>query len=150
MKRTVPVTDSLQDYLEAILSLSGESRQAVRVTDIAARLNIAKASVTQALGLLKEQGLIRQDRYGPVELTASGRIYALQVQYRHEVLRYFLIEVLGVPPSIAEEDACLLEHDLSNETFECLLLFLEKQELSPQFNRKMFKDKEGAGDEPDV
>ncbi len=138
MVYSLPVTASLQDYLEVILTLSQENQQ-VRVTDIADSLNIAKASVTQALSTLKEQDLINQTRYGPVELTAKGRSYALKIRYRHEVLRFFIIQVLKVPPLIAEKDACLLEHILSDETFEGLLKFLEEQDTSPPFTRELFR-----------
>ncbi|HSW36296.1 MAG TPA: metal-dependent transcriptional regulator [Candidatus Limnocylindrales bacterium] len=126
MVRLIPVTSSLQDYLEVVLNLLQE-KETARVTDIAIRLNIAKPSVIQALAILKEQGLIIQNRYGPVELSASGKQYALKIRHRHEVIFTFLTKVLGVSPQVAEDDACILEHDLSNETFECLLHYLRQQ-----------------------
>ncbi len=128
MIQSIPVTSSLQDYLEVILNLVQEKKGA-RVTDIADQLNIAKPSVIQALALLKEKGLITQDRYGPVELTPEGRRYALKVQHRHKVIYGFLTQVLGVSPKAAEEDACLMEHDLSRETFNRLLEYLQEQEI---------------------
>ncbi len=128
MRRSMPVTSSLQDYLEVILNLTQEKNTA-RVTDIADRLDIAKPSVIQALTLLKEKGLIVQDRYGPVELTAEGKRYALNVRHRHKVIYGFLTQVLGVSSEAAEQDACLMEHDLSHETFECLLKYLEEQDV---------------------
>ena len=141
MERSLPITESLQDYLEVILSLSDDLAQPIRVTDIAAKLDIAKASVTQALGILKKRGLIIQDRYGPVELTELGRRHALKIRYRHEILRCFLTDGLGVSDEIAEKDACLIEHDLSTETFERLLAFLEKAEFIQQQERKVFRKK---------
>jgi len=114
----------MQDYLEVILNLS-EKSGAVRVTDIAAKLNIAKASVTQAINGLKEISLVTQDRYGPVELTHTGKELALKVRHRHRTLRRFLVEVLGVNPKIAENDACLMEHVVSPQTIEKLVEFLE-------------------------
>lgn len=134
MEKSLPVTSSLQDYLEVILSLSEEDEN-VRVTDIASSLNIAKASVSQALSTLKKEGLITQSRYGPVQLTEKGKEYAHQVRRRHEVIRFFLMEVLGVSPEIAERDACLLEHELSPQTFACLLTFLEERSLTPDFDK---------------
>lgn len=128
MRHSMPVTSSLQDYLEVILNLIQEKNTA-RVTDIADRLDIAKPSVIQALTLLKEKGLIVQDRYGPVELTAEGKRYALNIRHRHKVIYGFLTQVLGVSPEAAEQDACLMEHDLSNETFDCLLRYLEEQDV---------------------
>lgn len=128
MINSMSVTSSLQDYLEVILNLVQE-KQTARVTDIAEQLNIAKPSVIQALTLLKEKGLIVQDRYGPVELTAEGRLYAMKIKHRHKVIYGFLTQVLGVSPKAAEKDACLMEHDLSRETFVQLLHFLEKQDI---------------------
>ncbi len=128
MVKSIPVTSSLQDYLEVILKLVQEKKKA-RVTDIADQLGIAKPSVIQALSLLKEKGLIVQDRYGPVELTPEGERYALKIRHRHKVIYGFLTQVLGVSPQAAEEDACLLEHDLSAETFEKLLQFLREQDI---------------------
>ncbi len=128
MELPVPVTSSLQDYLETILNLIEENKVA-RVTDIAERLNIAKPSVIQALTLLKEKNLIEQERYGPVKLTAKGRGYAQSVQHRHTIIFKFLTQVLGVSPQAAEKDACLMEHDLSSESFHCLLKYLENHDI---------------------
>jgi len=118
------ISSAMQDYLEVILNLSEKSGTA-RVTDIAVKLNIAKASVTQAINGLKEMSLVTQDRYGPVELTNTGKELALKVRHRHRTLRRFLVEVLGVNPKIAENDACLMEHVVSPQTIEKLVEFLE-------------------------
>jgi len=120
----LPISASLQDYLESILNLS-RSGEPVRVTDIAASLSLAKASVTQALGVLQDQGLVDHQRYGPVSLTEKGRQVALNVQRRHEVILYFLLEILKVDPKNAERDACLMEHAVSAETMDKLVHFLE-------------------------
>ncbi len=125
---TSGISASLQDYLEAILNLSRQTGS-VRVTDIALELDLAKASVAQALGHLKEQDLINQERYGPVQLTEKGRKYALMVKRRHEILLGFLVEVLGVNRKTAEKDACLMEHAVSSETVEKLIDFLEERDL---------------------
>ncbi len=136
MTQSFPVTSSLQDYLEVILNLLQEKKTA-RVTDIADRLDIAKPSVIQALAILKEKGLIRQDRYGPVELTEKGRRYALKVRHRHKIIYGFLTQVLGVSPKAAEKDACLLEHDLSSETFDKLLQFLLEQDIDAGLKKEL-------------
>ncbi len=136
MPHSLPVTSSLQDYLEVILNLLQENKTA-RVTDIADRLGIAKPSVIQALALLKEKGLIKQDPYGPVELTEKGLRYALKVRHRHKIIYGFLTQVLGVSPSAAEEDACLMEHDLSAETFDRLLVYLKEQEVDPALKKEI-------------
>jgi DtxR family Mn-dependent transcriptional regulator len=71
-------------------------------------------------------GLVTQERYGKVFLTPSGREHAVRVKRRHRVLRAFLIQILGVSPDTADKDACLMEHVISSETMEKLVLFLEK------------------------
>lgn len=117
------LSTSMQDYLEAILEL-GEGEDTVRITDIANRLKIAKASVNQTIAKCKEKGLVRQQAYGPVELTEKGREAAERVRQKHRKLRRFLVEVLGVDPDIAEKDACLMEHAVSAQTMERLTEFL--------------------------
>ncbi len=119
------LSSSIEDYLETILLLS-EKDGAVRVTDIAEKLDIAKPSVTAAVNTLKEKGFVTQERYGRVYLTPVGREHALRVKRRHKTLRNFLIEILGVSEETAEKDACLMEHAVSSETMEKLMLFLEK------------------------
>jgi DtxR family Mn-dependent transcriptional regulator len=119
------LSPAMQDYLEAILVLS-EKLETVRVTDIAEQLDIAKASVSQAISSLKELSLVQQDRYGPVTLTPAGKRLAQKVRHRHRILRRFLVEVLGVKPAVAEKDACLMEHVISPQTMEKLVEFLEK------------------------
>ncbi len=136
MFQAIPVTSSLQDYLELILDLVQEKKTA-RVTDIASRLDIAKPSVIQALALLREKGLIVQDRYGPVELTSEGRYYALTIRNRHKVIYGFLTQVLGVSPAAAEKDACLMEHDLSEESFEKLIRYLDDQNIDADLKKEI-------------
>ncbi len=85
-----------------------------------------KASVTQALSILKEKGLILQNRYGPVELTEKGRAYAEAVKYRHEILLEFLTKVLKLDRATAERDACLMEHAVSTQTINTLAEYLLK------------------------
>lgn len=119
------LSSSIEDYLEAILALS-EDDAAVRVTDIAGRLNIAKSSVAAAISILKEKGFVRQRRYGKVYLTDEGIARAQEVKRKHRLLRTFLTDVLGVAEEIAEKDACLMEHVVSSETMERLIAFLEK------------------------
>lgn len=121
----LPISASMQDYLEGILNLSCQ-QEAVRVTDIAERLKLTKPSVAQALKQLRLLGLIKQSHYGPVQLTEKGQQYALIVRRRHQVLRSFLVEVLGLDHQAAEKDACQMEHAVSSETIEKLIGFLVK------------------------
>lgn len=138
----LPLSAAMQDYLEEILNLSNRL-ETVRVTDIAGRLNLTKASVSQALNQLREQGLITQDRYGPVELTEQGRYYGEVVKRRHVVLRSFLVEVLHLDHQKAEQDACRMEHAVSSETIERLVDFLIKGGYSNGFNNLKGKGDSG-------
>jgi DtxR family transcriptional regulator, Mn-dependent transcriptional regulator len=123
MAEKIILSKSLQDYLEAILELSREEGT-VRVTDLAVRLNIAKSSVNQTIGKLRDMGLVFQQTYGPVELTEEGMKYANRVLQRHMKLKQFLVKTLGVDPVIAEKDACLMEHAVSSHTMDRLTGFL--------------------------
>jgi DtxR family Mn-dependent transcriptional regulator len=112
-----------EDYLEAVLALS-EEHEKVRTTDVALRLGVSKPSVNRAMKVLSQDGYIRQETYGDIHLTEKGRLKASQIYFRHKTLTSFLIEVLGVDAVIAEQDACLIEHDISSETMEKLASFL--------------------------
>ncbi len=121
------ISSSLENYLEIILELSRE-QEIVRVTDIANRLSVAKASVNRALGELKKIALLEQQRYGTIALTVAGESYAREVHSKHHLFYDFLREVLGVSAIVAEEDACKLEHVVSQETIEKWVVFMEQRE----------------------
>ncbi len=110
------MTQSLEDYLEMVSFLADEGE--VRITDIALRLGVSKPSVFTALKILEEQGLLEHERYKGVSLTAKGKIRAKEIRKRHNFLTSFLHDVLGVSAVTAEQDACKLEHVLSEETIE--------------------------------
>ena len=109
------IRKSAEDYLEAILMLSKQG-SAVRSIDIATMLGVSKPSVSHAMKLLREDGYIAMDRYGTVTLLDKGAEIANHIYERHRVLSS-LLERLGVNPDVAREDACKLEHDLSDESF---------------------------------
>ncbi len=129
------LSSSSQDYLEAILELSDENK-GVRVTDIANKLSIKKASVTQAINILSEDGLVLKERYGPVFLTEKGLEEAERVKIKHYLLKYFFEKILGVNEKTAENDACLIEHSLSEETFLFFAEFMNKEGHLENFPRK--------------
>ncbi|HAP56314.1 MAG: metal-dependent transcriptional regulator [Sphaerochaeta sp.] len=112
-----------EDYLEAILALNQEHEK-VRTTDVALRLGVSKPSVNRAMKVLASEGYVNQETYGDIHLTEKGRLKASQVYFRHKTLTSFLRDVLRVDPVIAEQDACLIEHDISSETMEKLASFL--------------------------
>jgi DtxR family Mn-dependent transcriptional regulator len=102
---------SLEDYLEAILNLAGESKVA-RSRDIAAVLGVSKASVTGALQLLREKGLVNYQPYNYVTLTKAGRAAAVEVIQKHNILKSFFVNVLGIDKDTAQQAACKAEHAL--------------------------------------
>lgn len=110
------IRESAEDYLEAILVLSKQGG-GVRSVDIASMLGVSKPSVSHAMKLLREDGYIAMDRYGTVTLLEKGEEIAMRIYERHQVLTKML-EGLGVSEEVAKADACKLEHDISNESFE--------------------------------
>jgi DtxR family Mn-dependent transcriptional regulator len=118
------VSAALQDYLEAILDLSGDKGTA-RVTDIANSLNNSKASVHEALESLEIHGLVKTSKYGPVRLTQQGLDEARRIRKSHDALKTLLMDIMGVREETAEIDACAMEHALSHETLRRLIAFVE-------------------------
>ena len=118
-------TASIEDYLEAIYLISLEGK-GVRVTDLAGRLKVKKASVSEALIRLSKRGLIKHKRYGMVALTAKGRLIAEKVYRRHQIICKFLEEVLGIDGGTAERDACLIEHAVSRQTLQKIEKFMNE------------------------
>jgi DtxR family Mn-dependent transcriptional regulator len=122
---------SMEDYLERIAMLAQEHGVA-RVTQLSRALAVKKPSVTAALHKLSERGLVNHEKYGYVELTAEGKRIAQDVFRRHEALRKFLVEILGVDPDTARKDACNMEHFISPVTTNRLAKFVEFVLTCPQ------------------
>jgi DtxR family transcriptional regulator, Mn-dependent transcriptional regulator len=113
------LSTSAEDYLEAILRLVAD-KGAARVRDIAAALSVHKSTVSATLKSLAEKGLVNYAPYEIATLTERGRRIARDVSGRHEVLRRFLGEVLGVSEAAAETNACRMEHILDSEVLDRL------------------------------
>lgn len=107
--------ESAENYLEAILSLH-ERHGMVRSIDIANELHFSKPSVSVAMKKLRESGYIEVDKDGFISLLPAGEEVANRIYERHKLLTEFFIR-LGVDPKVAAEDACKIEHYLSEETF---------------------------------
>ena len=110
--------ESGEMYLEAIYVLS-EKNKPVRSIDVGEYLGYSKPSVSRAVGILKKGGYVVADKDGYLSLTDSGLEIAKKIYERHTTLAEFLIR-LGVSRDAAVEDACKMEHDISDETFEAL------------------------------
>jgi len=115
---------SLEDYLEAIFNLASELNVA-RSKDIAKLLNVSKSSVTGALRVLKKKGLANYKPYDYVTLTDTGQATAAEVVRKHNILKAFFVNVLGVDVDIAQQAACEAEHILGLEVIARLLCFIE-------------------------
>lgn len=113
---------SSEDYLETILLLSMRL-PVVRSVDIAAELNFSKPSVSVAMKHLRENGCIEVSSAGFITLTKKGLEIATSVYDRHQVLSDWLIS-LGVTPETATRDACEMEHQMSNESFQAMKKFI--------------------------
>ncbi|MBR1771529.1 MAG: metal-dependent transcriptional regulator [Lachnospiraceae bacterium] len=110
--------ESAENYLETILILSRRN-PVVRSVDIATEMGFKKSSVSVAMKNLRENGQITTTKEGFIYLTDSGREIAEMIYERHQILSSWLIS-MGVDEKIATEDACLIEHDISKESFEAI------------------------------
>lgn len=108
--------ESEEDYLEAILMLH-EKKGQVRSIDIANELHFSKPSVSIAMKKLREGGLIEMDSSSLISLTPAGKQIAERIYERHRILTNLLVR-LGVSEETARTDACRIEHDLSDETWQ--------------------------------
>ena len=129
------VSASLEDYLEAIFHIVAQ-KHAARPKDISKRLNVNNSSVTGALKLLSEKGLVNYAPYDLVTLTGKGQELAKDVVRRHESLRDFFEKVLAIDPSAAEEAACRMEHAVPREIVERFIAFTEFVETCPRGGSK--------------
>ena len=109
-------------YLETIYILL-ERKGTVRSLDVAEYMEFSKPSVSRAVGILKEGGYICVDRAGLITLTETGQKTARKIYERHTLLTDFLVK-LGVDEKTAAEDACKMEHDISDASFEAVKRFL--------------------------
>ncbi len=117
--------ESEEMYLETILLLRGK-RANVRSIDVCEELGYAKSSVSRAVGLLHKKGYIEIDASGDITLTASGQKKAAGVYERHRVITKALMAV-GADRELAESNACRIEHVISDDMFEILKKYIEKE-----------------------
>ena len=119
--------ESGEMYLETILVLS-QKLSGVRSIDVCEEMGYSKPSVSRAVGILKNGGYILVDRDGYITLTDEGKYVAERTYERHRVLSRFF-ESIGVSPERAAEDACKIEHDISDESFEALKRYIADNAL---------------------
>ncbi len=119
------IRKSAEDYLEMMLMLR-EKHGYIRSIDIAEELGVKKPSVSYATKRLRENGYITMDKDSYITLTNSGLEIATRIYERHKFLAKYLI-ALGVDKDTAWKDACKIEHDLSEETYEAIRRHVEKR-----------------------
>ena len=112
------IYESAEDYLEQILMLL-EQKGHARSVDIAAGLNVSKPSVSVAMKKLRENGYITMGNDNNISLTDKGYAIAKRIYDRHKMLTRFFMQ-LGVEETVARADACKVEHDLSEETYQAI------------------------------
>lgn len=123
------IRESGENYLEVILDIQREM-QVVRSVEIARRVQVSRASVSKALGVLREAGYVEASYYGEVKLTQAGRERAKEVRARHDLLYRFLHDGLGVEEETAARDACRMEHVVSGQLLTHIEAWMEKQHTS--------------------
>jgi DtxR family transcriptional regulator, Mn-dependent transcriptional regulator len=117
------LSESLEDYLEAILELE-EASKVARAKDIADKIGVQRGSVTGALKILEEKALINYQPYSFITLTDKGRAIAAQISNRHAVLKDFLLRVLQFDEESAEQTACRMEHAVDEKSMQRFVRFI--------------------------
>jgi DtxR family Mn-dependent transcriptional regulator len=125
------LSESLEDYLEAILELE-RTQKVARVKDIADRLGVLRGSVSTAIKKLADLGLIHYEPYSFITLTSSGRKAASLISRRHKILLRFLRDVLKLDSEQAEQNACRMEHAMDDSTVDRLVQFIEYISTCPR------------------
>ena len=120
---SLPIYESAEDYLEAILRIQ-EKKGVAHSVDIAELKHYSKASVSVAMKKLRENGYIRMDVNGLITLTDTGRNIAERIYSRHKLLTKVLVAI-GIDEKKAASEACKIEHDIDDETYEKISAFYE-------------------------
>ncbi|WP_301082059.1 metal-dependent transcriptional regulator [Thomasclavelia cocleata] len=118
------MTIAMQNYLELIYELSLDGKKA-RVSDIAKQLGVSKPSVNNAVVVLAKDGYVDYEKYADIKLTDKGRKTAEFICSKHQTIKQLFIEVLNIDEKIADTDACLIEHVISDESIKAMQEFME-------------------------
>lgn len=140
----VHLTPAYEDYIEAIYDLCTKGGGSCRSVDIAEELGFSKASVARATKNLRESGYINQERYGLVQLTEKGEAYGKRILARHHTLCSFLTDILGVEPERADDEACRIEHTISQDTMNRWTAWLETCKVCERRDVDFIIDMDGA------
>ena len=119
------LTSTQEDYLEAILELT-EKRVVARNMELSSKLGVRRATVTRALKLLTQKGLVNHEMNGYVTLTDEGKAIAQDILARHELFRHFFRDILNLEDDEADEIACRIEHTVSGNALKKFRLFIKR------------------------
>jgi DtxR family Mn-dependent transcriptional regulator len=136
----INLSSSMEDYIKTIYLLENLNKVA-RVSDIGRRLSVKKASVVAAVSYLQKNELIRHERYGFITLTDLGREIASKIEKKYGMVYEFLSAFLKIDPEKAKDEACLIEHSLSDDTASKLAGYIKSNRQTPakKINRKARK-----------
>lgn len=132
------LSESLEDYLEAILELE-EASKVARAKDIADRIGVQRGSVTAALKILEEKALINYQPYSFITLTDKGRVIAEEISSRHAILKDFLLRVLQFDEKSAEQTACRMEHAVDEKAMQRFVRFIAFIDSCPRAGRDLIE-----------
>jgi DtxR family Mn-dependent transcriptional regulator len=138
MIKRAKLSASLEDYIEAIYHIV-EEKLVARSKDIATRLGVSRASVTEALRALSQKELINYAPYEAITLTEKGKKEAEDVIFRHNALKRFFIEVLSIDNETAEEGACRIEHAAPPEIISRMINFIEFLHVCPRGGNRLIE-----------
>jgi len=130
MKSIAQYDTTTQEYVEIVHTLLQENPVA-RIKDISRLRGVTPSTVSTVIDNLKKQDLVSHQKFGYVSLTPKGHTLGKILSHRHQLIRMFLVEVLGVNLKVAQNDACLIEHVIASETCDKLLDFIEFVEKCP-------------------
>lgn len=131
MIKRAKLSASLEDYIEAIYHIV-EEKLVARSKDIALRLGVSRASVTEALRALSQKELINYAPYEAITMTDKGKKTAEDVIFRHNALKRFFVEVLSIDEETAEEGACRIEHAAPPEIISRMINFIQFLQVCPR------------------
>ena len=119
---------AFERYLETIYELGESGGGEVRVKDIADSLGVSKPSVSEMVDRLVESQLVTHDKYAHIKLTSKGKRIAKGLDRKHDTIKHFFIDMLGVEEKVADKDACEIEHVISDVTLNKLVEYLESNQ----------------------
>ncbi len=137
------LTVAMEDYLRAIYELRHKD-VGVRVSDIALRMGVTKASVSQATAVLESNGLIIKGEHREIYLTSKGMRRVKHISSKHTIILEFFTEVLKVDPAVADKDACSFEHSISTESLRSIERYL-KQHIRRETGTQIQNKRHGNG-----